>query len=43
MNNMWKIKAQIVKNKIAVSAKTGAGIINLHEEYYLDTLPTKGK
>ena len=30
-DKMWKNNAQIVKNKIAVSAKTGAGIINLRK------------
>ena len=29
---MWKNNAQIVKNKVAVSAKTGAGIINLRKK-----------
>ncbi len=28
---MWKINSQILKNKIAVSAKTGAGIVNLRK------------
>ena len=30
-DEMWKINAQILKNKIAVSAKTGAGIVNLRK------------
>ena len=30
-DKMWKINAHIVKNKIAVSAKTGEGIINLRK------------
>ena len=30
-NKMWKINSQIIKNKIAVSAKTGAGIVNLRK------------
>ena len=29
---MWKNNAQIVKNKTAVSAKTGAGIVNLRKK-----------
>ena len=30
-DKMWKINAQVLKNKIAVSAKTGAGIVNLRK------------